>query len=160
SFTAANAGTTFGSSTGACASLAAGLYELRISTTAGGNGSANLFGVDVRDGAGAPYNVFVGADSDATPGTTPPTPRPFLIGPQGSAVSSSPALLYPFVDRGCALQPANYDSDSSGNKLLVDVFGTSNNVAASADSASSNPTVTFQNTTVANAQSVDYGLWR
>jgi uncharacterized repeat protein (TIGR01451 family) len=159
-FTAANAGTAFGSSTGACASLAAGLYELRISTTAGGNGSANVFGVDVRDGSGAHYNVFVGADSDATNGTIALNESALLLGPQGSAASSAPALFYPFVDRGCTVQPSNYDSDSSGTKNLVDVLGTSTSLAASGDAAASTPTVTFQNTAQANTQSVDYGLWR
>ncbi len=160
-FTAANAGTTFGSGATACAALTAGLYELRVTSTGGGAGSANLFGVDVRDGAGAHYNVFVGADSDATAGTVSVNESAFLLGPQGVAGTvSSPALLYPFVDRGCAVQPSNYGSDSVGTKTLADVLGTSTALTASAVSAPSSQSVTFQNTAAVNQSSVDYGMWQ
>jgi hypothetical protein len=161
-FAAANAGNIFGSLASGVV-ISPGLYVFEIRR--GGDVADNVFGVDIRDGAGAHYNVFTTANSDTTNGTVGAAETSMLMGaitangnPPGNI--TQPALMYPWVNRGCSIITSNYDADTNGVANLSDVLGATFGLTLSGNAASVQNTITVEDPTVTNLQSINYGIYR
>ncbi len=91
--------------------LSPGLYEFRMTMSAGTNG--NLFGVDIRDAKGSTnhYNVY-------TIGRTPSQDSALLIGTNNNSGTAPQATItnrmftYPYVTSGCSIVTSNFDEDA------------------------------------------------
>ena len=152
-FTLPTAGTMF---TG----LSAGLYELRITMTAGNE--TNAFGVDIRDGLGAAYNVY-------TVGSTNAPDTAFVAGSvtEGAAVPAAvvePMIFYPYVTRGCSISTSNYDMDAGttgtgASAAILDTYSVTTALAASSDQLHVENTVLVEPTTTVNLESNNYGMF-
>jgi hypothetical protein len=162
-FVALNAGTVF--------TTTPGLYELRITA---GNGTANndrnAFGVDIRNGAGAHYNVYTWAtDDDTGAGTTPPTTdTSFVIGALetngNEATITNDILFYPNVIRGCSVQTSNYDMDghASASAGLNPILGASTPLSVSGGTADVVNTATVHTSGLTNgvqSEVLNYGMY-
>jgi hypothetical protein len=108
--------------------LTPGLYEFRIFTTTNSD-DVNFFGVDIRDAAGASYNVY-------TIGRTAAQDSSMVVGTHNSggnpqANITQPMSFYGYVDRGCTMQTTNFDMDINGTPgdnasgSILDVLGVS-----------------------------------
>ncbi|MFI5007773.1 MAG: hypothetical protein ACHQKZ_10050, partial [Solirubrobacterales bacterium] len=151
-FTAANAGTTF---TG----LNPGLYEFRVSMTAG-NDSTNAFGVEVRDGSANPLNAFTIGETGA-PATS------FVAGARDATIVGTPVAditqpmtFFPYVNRGCSLETSNYDGDSATSAALLDTLGTTTALTVSGQAVHSENAVVVETATAVSQDSTNYGMWR
>ena len=145
-FTTANTGTVF---TG----LTPGLYEFRVTMTAGGT-SENAFGVEVTDQAGGPYNAF-------TIGRTAAPDTSFIGGARsgGGATITQPMTFFAYVDRGCALETSNFDGDSVVSASLTDVLGSATALTVSGQANRADDLVTVEDGSVTNQQSLNYGMY-
>jgi hypothetical protein len=138
--------------------LAPGLYELRITETAGDD--TNTLGVDIRDAAGNPYAAYTTAFSDGTTTGIQPTETSALVGVMAGALISPPMVLYPLVDRGCGLDTSNFDSDGAASASLTDAQGVTTALALSGPTGTHSETpVTIDNPAVTNLESDNYGLY-
>jgi len=154
--------------------LAAGLYELRISTS-GGTTETNIFGVDIRQakGSAAHYNVYtLAADNGATgaPVVAGVGETAWLAGataggtaPQGNI--TQPLMLHAFVDRGCTIETSNFDMDigigsgAGGSGSIVDALGASTTLTMSGSTVHSENTVTVETTAATNLTVDNYGMY-
>ncbi len=151
-FTAANAGTAF--------TVAPGLYTLEVLRS--GDTAANVFGVDVGDGAGNPYAAYTIGNSDANANVST-TETSMIVGAAGDTAPfgsvTNPMVMYPYVDSGCSIQTSNFDADSVGSASLTDTRGATTNLTISGGTVHSENTVTVETTTAANLESTNYGLY-
>jgi hypothetical protein len=152
--------------------LAAGLYELRISTS-GNTTETNIFGVDIRQAMGstAHYNVYTTASDNGNTGAPSATETSWLAGattgspnpPSGTI--TQPLLLYAFVDRGCTIQTSNFDMDinsgtgAGGSGSIRDVLGASTALTMSSGSAHAENTITVETTAATNLTVENYGMY-
>jgi hypothetical protein len=137
--------------------LSPGLYELRISQTAGDD--TNVLGVDIRDASGNPYAAYTTAFSNAAGGNIGATETAALVGVMAGAPITRPMRLYPLVDRGCSVQTSNFDSDGTASASLTDVFGVSTGVTLSGNGDHVEDTTTIQPTAPVSLESDNYGTY-
>ncbi len=169
-FTAANAGTVFGTGLGACAALSPGLYELRVTATTTTADRYNAFGLDIRDNSGSHYNVFTYGSSDSTTtGAPAATETSFIAGAMnvgGTPVANiaQPMVLYPYVNRGCSVETTNFDMDSAttgagSNATITDTAGVSTALTMSANAAHAEDIITVEPVGGVNLDSQNYGIY-
>ena len=141
--------------------LAAGVYELRVTVASGDE--VNAFGVDVRGAAGLPYNVYVVGssntpDSGFVAGTVNGGTAPI-------AAASAPFVVYPYVTRGCAVATSNFDLDASNaagagaTASIRDALGVTTALSGSGDQQHVEDTVTVEPTGTVSLDSNNYGLY-
>jgi hypothetical protein len=149
-----------------------GLWELRITMVNAGT-DRNAFGADIRvaKGSTTPYNAFTIGDSTA-PATS------FIMGGLNTGVNTpyayvwdpttetrQPAILFPYIHRGCTIECANFDSDITGSGVgatasILDVLGTSTPLAPLSDQQNTtSQVVTVERTDQPNFEITNYGVY-
>jgi uncharacterized repeat protein (TIGR01451 family) len=161
----------WGTATGNCAPLAAGVYvfEISIQSNAATEGR-NAFGVQFVDSAGTPYNAYTIGNADNTISPPAPTDTSLIVGAVNGdrpvASTSGPVVFYPYVDRGCSVQASNFDLDANspdGNgssASMLDALGVTTGLAPSNDNDNATTTVVVEPTGSANYESLNYGMFR
>ncbi|HXY42394.1 MAG TPA: hypothetical protein VEQ10_22150, partial [Vicinamibacteria bacterium] len=150
-----------------------GRYEFRVTITTANVNRFNAFGIDVRDGAGNPYNVAIEADTNAPDSS-------MVIGALNSGTAGNtfanitpPMTFYPYVNGGCTLQTSNFDMDSAGvdastpvqngqgsYATLTDATGvTAPSLTMSGATVHSEDTITVAPTGATNLDVRDYGMY-
>jgi Peptidase family C25 len=137
--------------------LTPGVYELRVTQTAGNDG--NFYGIDVRVSRTglAHYNVYtIGTDNAPASGYISGSNT--TTGAPGSGITG-PVSVFPWVNRGCGLESSNYDGDSTGTASLFDAVGASTAIAASGDGTRLDTSHVIESTAAQNVSVDNYGLW-
>ncbi len=137
--------------------LTPGIYELRVTQTAGNDG--NFYGIDVRVSRTnlAHYNVYtIGTDNAPASGYISGSNT--TTGVPGSGITG-PISVFPWVNSGCSLESSNYDGDSTGTASLFDAVGGSSSIAVSGDGTRLDTSHVIESTTAQNVGIDNYGLW-
>ena len=156
------------------AAITPGRYEFRVTVNNDADADQyNAFGIDVRDGSGNPYNVYVEADS------TGATDSSMVVGAfntttgTGLANITPPMVFYPYVNRGCTIQTSNFDMDSAGPDAanpvqigsgayatLTDALGVAApSLTMSGATVHSESTITVAPTGVTSLDVANYGMY-
>jgi hypothetical protein len=142
--------------------LSPGRYEFRISATTDSD-DANFLGVDIRDAGGNSLNVF-------TIGRTANPDAALVTGTNNAGGAPVPGItqpirFFPFVDRGCTLQPSNFDMDvnstpgSGASASILDLSGATTILNLSGDAGDADTTVVVEPVAGVNTESTNYGMF-